>query len=491
MNRPMANAMDHNFVQAMHRAFDEIEEKNARSADENRVKAVAIVSEISGYFSFGFDLPTLARSDKPYVYAMLFGYLELIRRICAFPLPVIALVEGHCMAGGLVLALATDYRIGTDNGKTKYMLNETNLNIPFPRGTVELISSVCGPENARSVLFSSKAYRTAAALELGLIDEVVPAAEGRLRLANRLQYYGAKPAFGFRKLKAAKNGAILDSMARDIQREELNALLEEMFSETTRQKVSRLVNRIEKAGLKTNVPEQKMGAARGTELQRADSADLLQVMENRRSTRAYLEKEVPPEIFRKVLSAALRAPSSKNTQPWKIALVTKNEMKQLSEAFLKNFMSGLEANRDFAEQGLDGEYMSRARALGAEYYGHLKIDRKDKEARRNIWARNYEFWGAPAALYLYTLADVGPVETFDCGIFFAHLILALEAAGLSSIPQASLTDYPDVVRSVLGLPPNAKLIAGLSFGYADAQAQINHFKTSRLNAETILNRSVE
>src|SRR3546814_5043447 len=82
--------------------------------------------------------------------------------------------------------------------------------------------------------------------------------------------------------------------------------------------------------------------------------------------------------------------------------------------------------------------------------------------------RNFDFFGAPHAAFLFIPAGGGLREAADCSKFAQTFMLALAAAGLGSCPQGALSSYPAAVRQALRLGSEAgKLLLGISFGYPD------------------------
>ncbi len=66
------------------------------------------------------------------------------------------------------------------------------------------------------------------------------------------------------------------------------------------------------------------------------------------------------------------------------------------------------------------------------------------------------------------------------GLFSQSLILAAHSFGIGSCLQASITNYPDVIRDFLGIPPTRKLIIGISMGYPDPDAVISTYRSTRI-----------
>jgi nitroreductase len=68
-------------------------------------------------------------------------------------------------------------------------------------------------------------------------------------------------------------------------------------------------------------------------------------------------------------------------------------------------------------------------------------------------------------------------------LFAQTLILAAHSCGVGTCLQAAITDYPDAVRRVLGLPKTMMLVLGISIGYPDTEASINSYHSQRISPD--------
>ncbi len=200
---------------------------------------------------------------------------------------------------------------------------------------------------------------------------------------------------------------------------------------------------------------------------------LYKTMIKRHSIRAFMPQNVDEVIIRKILEASLRAPSAKNTQPWRIVHVRKGTMEKITTRYMDAFQSGVQPHHDMEISPYEGSFRKNAVELGKMFYGLLGIGREDKEKKMEVVYQNYRFWNAPAAFFLYSLKGIRENEIFDLGIFSGVLLAMMESYGLGSIFQASLVDYPDILREILGLEEGVRMITGISFGYPDLDAKIN------------------
>jgi hypothetical protein len=109
----------------------------------------------------------------------------------------------------------------------------------------------------------------------------------------------------------------------------------------------------------------------------------------------------------------------------------------------------------------------------------MGIARDDRAARAQAMLRNFGFFGAPHAAFVFLPEPFGIREAVDCGIYAQTLMLLLTAHGLASCPQAALSFHPRIVREVLGVPEAHKLLLGIAFGHEDPAAPANACRVPR------------
>ncbi|CAA0093745.1 Nitroreductase NfnB [Zhongshania aliphaticivorans] len=210
------------------------------------------------------------------------------------------------------------------------------------------------------------------------------------------------------------------------------------------------------------------------------------VVNQRRSVRAFLAKPAPADIIQSVFTAAQRAPSNCNTQPWHVAVASGQSVENLRSKIPAAFSAG-EWTMDFPYDGkYEGVYKERQYQAAADLYAAMGISREDKIARNEQFMKNYTFFGAPHVAFLFLPEPFGLREAADLGMYAQTLMLSLSAHGLASCPQTALSFNCDLVRQQLNIDPANKLLFGLSFGYEDQDKSVNHCRTSRADlSETV------
>jgi len=205
------------------------------------------------------------------------------------------------------------------------------------------------------------------------------------------------------------------------------------------------------------------------------------VMLQRKSTRAFLNQPVELEKIHNMLDISRHAPSGVNTQPWDVAIVQGNTKKQMDEALENAFRSGVKANMDYQyypQKWLE-PYKSRRKTCGLQMYSVLDIARGDKQKQQDQWAANYRAFDAPVVLFFFLNEQAQQGSYLDYGMFLQSIMLAAVDQGLATCPQASLTEYPKIVKQILSHDESSSLLCGMALGYEDKQAVINSYRTER------------
>ncbi|MGK0499621.1 MAG: nitroreductase [Oceanicoccus sp.] len=198
-------------------------------------------------------------------------------------------------------------------------------------------------------------------------------------------------------------------------------------------------------------------------------------IKQRRTVRGFKPNLVPDEILNSIFETAQFSASNCNTQPWFVTVVSGKLRTQLEQALLTEITSGKAPSPVFqpGDQGLEGVYKERQYACAADYYSAMNIERADKEKRTALMLKNWQFFGAPHVAFISMPATMGAVNAIDVGIYLQSLMLLMVEHGLASCPQGALALYPQPIKELVGIPEGHAIICGLSFGYADKNAQIN------------------
>lgn len=209
--------------------------------------------------------------------------------------------------------------------------------------------------------------------------------------------------------------------------------------------------------------------------------DVKQALQQRKSTRAFLDKEVERAVIERILDAARHAPSGTNTQPWQVAVVTGEKKQELQQKMEAAFRDGVKPHMDYQYYPTEWvePYKDRRKACGLLMYKTLGITREDKQRQFDQWAANYRAFDAPVMLLFFMEPIMETGSFMDYGMFLQSIMLSAVEEGLATCPQAALGEYPDIAKEVLDYPQDSILMCGMSLGYEDSGALVNSYRTVR------------
>lgn len=210
--------------------------------------------------------------------------------------------------------------------------------------------------------------------------------------------------------------------------------------------------------------------------------EVSEAVASRRSVRGFLDKPVDPAVIRRVVEKAGRAASGGNVQPWHIDVVAGAplaELKAIMRSRVIEAPKGEPTEYDIYPKELGEPYRSYRFAVGEELYRALGIPREDKMKRMMWFARNFEFFGAPVALFCTVAKTMGPPQWSDLGMYLQTLMLLLREEGLDSCAQECWAIYPETIRAFLGTPGDRMLFTGMAIGFKDEVDPVNAARPDR------------
>ncbi|ACU38319.1 nitroreductase [Actinosynnema pretiosum subsp. pretiosum] len=203
------------------------------------------------------------------------------------------------------------------------------------------------------------------------------------------------------------------------------------------------------------------------------------LIRGRRATRAFLPDPLPRETLEAVFTLAGAAPSNSNAQPWQVEVVSGAAKDRLASALVAAHAAGHRSvDFPYSHDVYSPTHLRRRAEAGAALYGALGIGREAEARRAEYDERSLRFYEAPHVALLFAPDSGDPRLTADVGMYAQTLLLAMEAHGVASCPQALLSFYADVVRETLGVT-GGKLLFGVAFGHADPTAPVNAITVGR------------
>jgi len=199
LNRPgQRNAMNAALLASLRDRFEAL--------DANREVRVVVVRGAGPAFCSGMDLKEMearggAQSADPEN-----GVIEVLGRVERSRCPTIAMVHGDAIAGGCELALHCDLRVAADVARFGMPLARIGLVVPFRLG--QKLVEIIGPAHTRHLLFTGQPIDARRAQEIGMVHQVVPAAELEAATAQLAQVIARNAPLALAEMKATIQRAI-------------------------------------------------------------------------------------------------------------------------------------------------------------------------------------------------------------------------------------------------------------------------------------------
>jgi enoyl-CoA hydratase/carnithine racemase len=171
-------------------------------------QAFASGADISEFEATRAEPPEVARYDATIDHA--FASLGRLTK------PLVARIDGHCVGGGVALALACDVRIATD--RSRFAIPAARLGVGYPYGGVKRLVDVVGPACAQEILFSARHFDAAEALAMRLVNRVVPASDLDAAVGDLAARCAANAPLTLAAAKLAVRTALAGGAAADLER---------------------------------------------------------------------------------------------------------------------------------------------------------------------------------------------------------------------------------------------------------------------------------
>jgi nitroreductase len=212
--------------------------------------------------------------------------------------------------------------------------------------------------------------------------------------------------------------------------------------------------------------------------------EIINVMEKRRSARAFKSELISRETMENVLKLAVNAPSSNNLQPWEITVLMDKEKDRLSRVLLKvyyekQFTCGSGAVKPLPEA---------IRQRGIQTRNEMKVytDKLKVSIDDFVNEGSCSFYGAPALVIVCLDDCFSPRQLVDVGTLTGYFVLAAQAYGLATCPIGLIADYADEIKDLLNIPDNKKVVMGIATGYPDNENPINSFRSFRADLKELV-----
>ena len=184
IGKPKANTYDLDMMRELDQAVEEF-----RFDDASRV--IVLTSALPGFFSAGADIEMLKKSPPDFKAMFCLHCQETLDKFAKTPKIVIAAINGHCVGGGLEIALACDLRMmAKDSGRIG--LPEVTLGVLPGTGGTQRLPRLIGTSRALDMMVTGRLLTPDEALAIGLVNHVFP----KEAFAAEVQKYASTLAHG-------------------------------------------------------------------------------------------------------------------------------------------------------------------------------------------------------------------------------------------------------------------------------------------------------
>lgn len=195
LDRPPANSYDKAFLDDLNEAIDE-------ARFDPACKAIVVRSASEKFFCAGADVKMFAATDAEFQFAFVIHANEILSKFERTPKVVIAAINGHCLGGGLEIALCCDVRVAAE-GTYNIGLPEVTLGVLPGTGGTQRLPRLIGRQKAFDLMMLGAPVQPAQAKEMGIVDEVVPMAELVAKAQEWAATYGSGASLARGRIKLA------------------------------------------------------------------------------------------------------------------------------------------------------------------------------------------------------------------------------------------------------------------------------------------------
>lgn len=205
---------------------------------------------------------------------------------------------------------------------------------------------------------------------------------------------------------------------------------------------------------------------------------------SRKSARGFLDKPISKKTVDEIIDAAKWAPSSYNTQTWRVHAVTGDVLDKIRVGNTENTMAGKPHVRDFPYKE---EYLNENRQrqidVAIQLFEAMGIGRDDKDKRMDWMLRGFRQFDAPVSLVLtYDKAlEPAAITQFSLGSLAYGIVLAAWERGIGCVINGQGIMQSDVVHEHANIPDDEAIMICIALGYPDDSFPANGVRSTRVD----------
>lgn len=207
-----------------------------------------------------------------------------------------------------------------------------------------------------------------------------------------------------------------------------------------------------------------------------------QAMLERRSIRGFQDKQVSRALLEEIITLANRAPSSMNTQPWHLHVLTGAPLEKVREGNSNRMMSGVPPVREIVDHGAyEGPHRDRQVGIAKQLFAAMGIAREDKAKRQDWVMRGFRQFDAPVSIVVTfdKSLEGGTIAHFDLGAVTYGLVLAAWSRGLGAVINGQGIMQSPVVREHAQIPDDQVIMTCVALGWPNEDFAANDVVSMR------------
>ena len=204
------------------------------------------------------------------------------------------------------------------------------------------------------------------------------------------------------------------------------------------------------------------------------------LVNTRRSVRGYKTDPVPRVLIEEIIQVAKGAPSSMNTQPWNLYVVTGEPLDKIRHGNTERMVAGVQPQRDFpTKEAYEGIHRQRQIEIAVQLFDAMGIERDDKERRTDWVMRGFRQFDAPVSIVLTydKILEPAAIGQFDLGAISYALCLAAWERGLGTVINGQGVMQTPVVREHAKIPDDQNILTCIAMGYPNDDFSANSVKS--------------
>jgi nitroreductase len=221
-------------------------------------------------------------------------------------------------------------------------------------------------------------------------------------------------------------------------------------------------------------------------MEREIQMNIDQAMQERRSIRGFKDQPVSRELLEEIIALANRAPSSMNTQPWHLHVLTGEPLDRVRRGNTERMLGGVTPSREIEDYAAyEGEHRKRQIEIAVQLFEAMGIEREDAERRQDWVMRGFRQFDAPVSIVVCfdrTLIN-NTIAHFDTGAMTYGLTLAAWSRGLGAVINGQGIMQSPVVREVANIPADQVILTCVALGWPDDDFVANSVTSRRRTVE--------